>query len=1124
MADGSIHIDTKLDSSGLESGLKSLGGIAAKGFAAVGTAISAVGGYAVKVGSDFKAAMSEVQAISGSSGDELQMLTDRAKEMGASTKFSASESAAALKYMAMAGWDAKSMYDALPGVMNLAASSGEDLARVSDIVTDAMTAFGLQSDEAGHFADVLAKTASSANTNVGLMGESFKYVAPLAGSLGFSIEDVSTALGLMANAGIKGSQAGTALRSMLTRLSTAPTDAVANTMAEFGISMTDASGKMKPLSQLMVELRQAFGGCDEETQAYIASTLAGQEAMSGFLAIINSSDEDFNKLTASISDSKDAAADMAKIMQDNLQGDITIMKSALEGLGIQIYESLDKPLRSAAQTGTEMVNQLLDALNDGGLDNMVAVAGDVLSQIVTKVASFAPTLINLSTSLIKSFLDGLKNNSPQIVEAAVGIGTSFVGGITSILPTLVQTGMSLLAQLVEGIANALPTLMTMAADCVSQLASGIIQEVPNLASAASKMLSSLGNYLRDGFPQLVAIGLDLVLKLVESITSSAPSIVEGATSLVEGLIDGIINSLPMLVETVPRLIQAIISGITANASLLINGAVGLLQALVEGLVVSLPMLAEGAAQIILSLVQGIMDNIPTLIAAVPQIIAAIVSAIVECGPKLLEAGFQIVTELISGMKESTNGLIRLFGDFAPVILGVVAAIGTFQAAMKFSSLVSAAQSAFSTIGSAVTGFGSVIGIAKTAVSGLWTTLSANPVAAVIAIVAGLVTVLVTAYNNCDWFRSIVDGLWQGIKTAFAGIKDAVSKAMSAVSQTFSAAWSGIQAAWSGVSSFFAGIWSGIKTTFATVGSFFSTAFSGAWSGIKAVWDGVSGYFSMLWNTIKGIFAVVKSVLSGDFSGAWEAIKGIWNGVSSYFTGIWNSIRSAFSAVGSFFSSTFQSAWSGIRSAFGSVSSFFSGVWNSIKSAFASAVSSFSSIGKNIVQGLWNGINSMVSWITGKIKGFTSSIVSGFKNLLGIKSPSRVMRDEIGKMMGKGVAIGVTASTQDVRKSMRDLRDSALDIDLADKMRSVVSSRVSGADSNSSSAKFGDSASGNAIDYDMLAKKIWEHAPETSINMDGEKVADLIEPRVSEKQARKVEANERRRGTRNVRTTKPAYGV
>jgi TP901 family phage tail tape measure protein len=298
-----------------------------------------LGAAAVKVGSDFETGMSEVGAISGATGDDLIKLQEKAKEMGATTKFSATEASEGLKYMAMAGWDTSQMLDGLDGVMMLAAASGEDLGLVSDIVTDALTAFGMEAKEASGFADLLASASSNSNTNVALLGESFKYVAPLFGALGYSAEDAALALGLMANAGIKGSQAGTSLKTAIANLAN-PTDKMATAMGQLGLSITDANGEMLPFKDIMDELRIKFADLSEEQQAQYAATIFGKEAMAGMLSIINASEEDYEKLTEATRNYTGTAKEMADVMQDNLQGEIILLKSALEGVGIQIFEIL----------------------------------------------------------------------------------------------------------------------------------------------------------------------------------------------------------------------------------------------------------------------------------------------------------------------------------------------------------------------------------------------------------------------------------------------------------------------------------------------------------------------------------------------------------------------------------------------------------------------------------------------------------------------------------------------------------------------------------------------------------------------------------------------------------------
>ena len=353
-----------------ESATPKMAGLMKKSAAVIGVASVAAAKKTIDVGKSFEAGMSEVQAISGASGKDLEKLSAKAKQMGATTKFSATESATALKYMAMAGWKTNQMVSGLSGVMNLAAASGEDLGTVSDIVTDSMTAFGLKAKDSGHFADVLAKASSSSNTNVAMMGETFKYVAPLAGSMKYSIEDTATAIGLMANAGIKGSQAGTSLRSIITRLVKPPKDA-ATALNALGISTTKADGSMKPLRETMAELREKFSGLTESQKASYASSIAGQEAMSGLLAIVNASDSDFNKLQKAIDNSSGAAKKQADVMNNNLQGALYDLGSVAESVGIGIYEDIKTPLTKAVGVGTAQLRVLSNKLKKGGIKEIV---------------------------------------------------------------------------------------------------------------------------------------------------------------------------------------------------------------------------------------------------------------------------------------------------------------------------------------------------------------------------------------------------------------------------------------------------------------------------------------------------------------------------------------------------------------------------------------------------------------------------------------------------------------------------------------------------------------------------------------------------------------------------------
>lgn len=350
-------------------------------------------------GANFESAMSKVQAVSGASAEDMALLTEKAQEMGAKTKFSASEAADAFNYMAMAGWKTEDMLGGIEGIMNLAAASGADLATTSDIVTDALTAMGYSAEDAGRLADVMAAASSNANTNVEMMGATFQYAAPIIGALGYEMEDAAVAIGLMANAGIKGEKAGTALRSILTRLSAPPKEA-AEAMDALGISLTDSQGNMKDMDEVIQDLRKAFEELDETEQTMYAKQLAGQEAMSGLLAIVRAAPEDYNKLTDAVANSAGAAERMANVMNDNVSGQMTLLKSKIEGIMIKVFEKMSTSIRKALNTVSKALDQVdWDKFADTAGDAAKAVA-DLFAYVVKNASKIVTTLKTVATAFV----------------------------------------------------------------------------------------------------------------------------------------------------------------------------------------------------------------------------------------------------------------------------------------------------------------------------------------------------------------------------------------------------------------------------------------------------------------------------------------------------------------------------------------------------------------------------------------------------------------------------------------------------------------------------------------------------------------------------------------------------
>lgn len=386
-----------------------------------GAAAAAALTGAVEAGSSFESQMSTVEAISGATEKQITQLEEKAKEMGATTKFTATESGQAMEYMAMAGWKTKDMLNGIGGIMDLAAASGEDLAGTSDIVTDALTAFNLQAKDSAHFADILAQASSNSNTNVSMMGETFKYVAPIAGSLKYSAEDTAVSIGLMANAGIKASQSGTTLRKIMsntaggiTLVSKAYAKAGEKT-GKYKIETANADGSMKDWSWTVETLREQFSKMTEEEQAMNAESIAGKTAMAGLLAIVNASDKDYKKLTNSIDNASGAAERMAKVRLDNLQGDVTIFQSALEGKGIELYDEIKEPLRDIVQSATDWLEEI-----------DVARVVDDFKDFGSAVLDFAEPFLQVGEWMIE--------NPDAIAGPLAGIGGAITSG--KILTTL----------------------------------------------------------------------------------------------------------------------------------------------------------------------------------------------------------------------------------------------------------------------------------------------------------------------------------------------------------------------------------------------------------------------------------------------------------------------------------------------------------------------------------------------------------------------------------------------------------------------------------------------------------------------------------------------------------------
>lgn len=508
MADGKVVIETDLDSSGIEKGLSKLGSITAKGMKAATVAITgtaaALGGVAaaaIKVGSDFESQMSRVKAISGATGEEFEQLKAQAMQLGADTSFSASQAAEGMENLAAAGFTTSEIMNAMPGLLNLAAASGEDLASSSDIAASTLRGFGLAASDAAHVADVLAANANRTNSSVADTGEAMKYIAPLARAAGLSLEETAAAIGIMANAGVNGSQAGTSLRGALSRLSK-PTDDMAAAMDELGISFYDSNGKMKSLTEQVGMLRQATDGMTDEQKNNYLVTLYGQEALSGMLALINEGEGSLGELTEAYRSCDGEAQKAAETMQDNLSGALEQLSGSAETLGLAFYNSVANNLKNAANTATESINNITDSFNNGGLNEAIQTAGDEFANLAVEAASHAPEMVDTAVDFIEAFASGIALNKGRILGAAGEMAESMASGLAELLPSKLQEPVE---DAIDAVAESLSDGgLREAGETAVDTLSNVVDAVGNLADKALPPLTKALDFAGENLDLIAA--------------------------------------------------------------------------------------------------------------------------------------------------------------------------------------------------------------------------------------------------------------------------------------------------------------------------------------------------------------------------------------------------------------------------------------------------------------------------------------------------------------------------------------------------------------------------------------------------------------------------------------------
>ena len=590
----------------IERSGKAIAGVGSNLTKTVTAPIAGIGVASVKLAADFEKGMSTVQSISGATGEDLDKLSQKAKEMGLKTKYSAAEATDAFKYMAMAGWEAEEMGKGIEGIMYLAGATGEDLANTSDIVTDALTAFGMQAEDTKGFVDVLAQTANKSNTSVSMLGESFKYVAPVAGALQFNVQDVSTALGLMANSGIKASSAGTALRSLFTRMAK-PTKESQTAMDALGISLTDSQGNMKSLDTIMRETRKSFAGLTESQKAQYAAALAGKTGMSGLLAIVNSADGDFNKLSTAIYNSNGACKKMYDTANNNLSGQLTILKSTIEGIGVSFGERLLPYIKQ----GTEFIQKLANKFNSltkAQQDTIIKV-GLIAATVGPAIFLFGRTVMVVG-KLVKTV--GMVGNAFKTAKTVMGLVTAPANAVVLGLAAVVVAGV-LIYKNWDKIKAAAGRLWNFVKNIFQRIGISGDSLKKKLAPIGQKF-SAIGEHIQ-GFWKVVSPLLSKIGEAVHAVFSVAIGAAIGsAIGYFNSLFDGITTMISGLLTAFDGILTFITGVFTLNWSKAWEGVKNIFGGIFEGLGGMLKMPING----VISMINGAIAGINSISVDIPD--------------------------------------------------------------------------------------------------------------------------------------------------------------------------------------------------------------------------------------------------------------------------------------------------------------------------------------------------------------------------------------------------------------------------------------------------------------------------------------------------------------------------
>lgn len=650
------------------------------GFLAVGGAITGVIASSVTVGAEFENTMTQVGVLSGlalegteEATNQLKQLEATAKEIGRTTQFSAVQAGEGFKMMAMAGYSTEDMLNALPQAMGLAGATGEDFTLIVERMTNNLNAFGMSTKDAGRFADVVATATTKVTTNVSELTEAFLEAGTISNAFGINVEDTSVVLGILADNGIKASKSGTAYKNMLLGLN-APTTQAKKLMDQYNLSVKNNVDGSMDLIGTLKDMKEKLKDVDNETKANILTTIVGREAYAGLNVLLNTSAERFDELSDAIYNSSGNALKMSELMLDNLEGQLTILKSSFEGLQLAIFDNIAPITKEGVKFINESLNEVTQAIEEGRIQDVPIILGNVLSEGLLKIGEALPNLIEIVSSSIDSFFQALLQDSSRLAEAGQGIVTSLLNGIREQLPNLYNIIQTLAPTIADLFLNWFPLIFEIGVTVITALVEGIGSNPDQLISTITTVITNLIDTITSNLPTFLEQGLNIIFAIIEGIAQNLPAIIDALILVIDQLINTIVNNLPEFVQKGMELIISVMQGIGEKSGVLVAKIIELIGVVIKTLLENLPQFIKSGGEFILGLIKGIVSEIPNILSLVGELAISLIKAVGDGFKEIFNVGKDLVLGLWEGIKSIWSSLTGWVGDLASGLINSVKGI------------------------------------------------------------------------------------------------------------------------------------------------------------------------------------------------------------------------------------------------------------------------------------------------------------------------------------------------------------------------------------------------------------------------------------------------------------------